>query len=195
MNFMHTKKFNISIVITFALCFLVGIVASAFAEENTATVTSKTSQVEPPKKELMQQKKIRVTNLAANISNRFDAIVTRLETIIIRIESRVHKLEQEGTDQATARMSIDKAKEALQDAHTQLATIDEKVNQVVTSENPRGKWGEIKQTFITIHKDIVEARQQLREAIIAMKKANAEKTNAELQPSTVREGSQSQVTP
>jgi hypothetical protein len=197
MNFMHTKKFALSTVITFTLFFFAGIVASAFAQTTTSATPRGQSQAEvterkeeriAARKELQAQRKTRIVNLCANMSNRFEAVVNRLQTIATRIDSRIAKLEGEGRDITAAKNAVADARVALKEATAALATIDETVNVFVTSEDPQAKWSDVRKTFVSIHKNLMDARQSLRTAIGALKPVPEATRAEEVRPSVVSEG-------
>ena len=113
----------------------------------------------------------RITNLAANISNRFDAITDRLQNITDRLNVRIEKLSAEGTDTSTAKQSLDNAQAALDTARLKLNTIDEDVATVIGSTNPRAEWQTVRATFLSARDAIKLAHAELRNAIIQLKTA------------------------
>ena len=184
---MHTKKYTVSVVITFALCFFAGVVASVFAQENATTSTTerrgniqtippeREAQVAQARKKLEAQNQVRVTNLAANISNRFDAITARLQSIIARVESRIAKLEAEGVQLQEATAEIASAKQSLARAQESMGTIDIQVTQTVTSEDPQNKWQSVKTQFTNIRTELSTAKAHIKAAITITRNAVAAK--------------------
>lgn len=111
---------------------------------------------------LTEAQQARVTNLAANISNRLDATVARLENISTRIESRIAILEGNGQDQSSAKETLAAASNALANATESLALIDTQVTAVATSNEPRAAWVGLKAQY-------ADVQNQLRAAFNAQK--------------------------
>lgn len=111
----------------------------------------------------------RITNLAANISNRAEAYVKRLGIITTRIESRMRKMEQEGYDMSDTRFYTDEARSALSDATNEMLTIDLDVNQFVTAASYWEAWIEVRQVFTETRAHLERAKSLLQSAISEMK--------------------------
>lgn len=138
----------------------------------TSSVTN-TKQIAPAPSAnlpvLSLEKQLRVTNLAANISNRSEAYVRRLELIAVRIDSRIAKIEALGYDMGDARFYTTEARDALSDATTELRDIDLRINRLVTSENYLNDWAKLRLTFTETRAHLERAKSLLQSAIADMK--------------------------
>lgn len=113
----------------------------------------------------------RITNLAANISNRFDAIIDRLQNITDRLALRIEKMNTEGYDTSLAKSSLELTQSALSDARTELLTIDADVASVVGSPTPKAQWQTVRSSFLSARDSIKIAHGELKNAIIHLKAA------------------------
>jgi hypothetical protein len=129
----------------------------------TETITTRTT--------LPRTAQMRIMNLAANISNRFDAAVRRLSNIHDRLESRATKLDNEGVNTAPARQKIAEAKTYRENAAQSLATIDTVVAQFVGSETPRERWQLLKETYRSIAEQIRLSYQATVDALLLLRTA------------------------
>jgi hypothetical protein len=112
----------------------------------------------------------RLTNLAANISNRMDAAAGRLQNVIDRLTSRIAKLNDQGVDTASASASLSTAQQELDRAKVILRGIDGEVASFIGSENPRESWQSLKTTY-TSARDALRASHQALLASVASLKA------------------------
>jgi hypothetical protein len=161
--------------------------ASTTQDTGTTTASSSVTQatttpmvLEPiaSGKALSAEAQVRITNLAANISNRADALIARLNTITVRMESRANKLTIEGFDVSMANESIAQAKTSLANAHRAIGSIDTVVAESVSSENPQEAWKSVKNLFDTTKREILAAKQHLRDALAVMKNPTVPSTPA-----------------
>jgi uncharacterized membrane protein len=118
---------------------------------------------------LNNTKQVRITNLAANISNRTDAAIERFTKISTRLETRIEKLKLTGIDTTEAEQKLDTAKKTLSQARTNINTIDTLVYNATTSPTPREDWKNVKETFRATGKLIRQNHQELREVILSLK--------------------------
>jgi len=136
-------------------------------------------QERPAQQQLRQEKQdsisnnrqIRITNLAANMSNRIEAAIERFTKISTRIETRISKLEQAGIDTTDAKQKLSVAQETLNLAQTNISTIDILVYNATTSQTPKEDWSTVKQTFLATGKLLRESQQELREVVKSLKEA------------------------
>lgn len=150
-----------------------------FAQTETSSTTSTTTAVTEDRlprarivqQSLSRQQQTRITNLAANISNRFDATVARLEGIMLRIESRIEKMETSGFDMEATNIKLEEAHINLSAAKEGLRDIDAKVASATSSEKPQDAWMGVRNAFVTTRTHLVATRQSLREVIALMKQA------------------------
>ena len=113
----------------------------------------------------------RITNLAANISNRFDAIIDRLQNITDRLAVRIEKMNTEGYDTSLAQTSLGATQSALGAARAELSTIDADVAAVVGSPDPRARWQDVRSSFLSARDSIRLAHAELKNAIMHLKAA------------------------
>lgn len=175
---MRTSIF-ISSIIAF-LC-LISLSEATFAQESTSTpsttptVSEAAAPAPTPREErrtaLGAAAQARLTNLAANVSNRMDAYVRRISNVTDRLESRAGKMEAAGMDTQAARNKIAEARTELERAHTTLTTIDAAVAGFVGSENPRAQWQQVKATYTTARDTIKAAHRATIEALLLLKTA------------------------
>lgn len=117
---------------------------------------------------LPQIRQTRITNLAANISNRMDAAVMRLSTISQRLEQRIIKMEELGIETSLAREKLASANETLTNARLKLSDIDTLVNGATYSTLPRSDWMNVKEYYQETNSLIRQAHFALRESIMAL---------------------------
>jgi exonuclease VII small subunit len=116
----------------------------------------------------------RITNLAANISNRMDAAIARLNQIAGRLEVRIDQLEAAGVDVTEAEAELNKATESLERAAGTISDIDAIMADVTGSESPAQMWQTGRDTFVVVKSDLQNAREALRASVAALKQAAGE---------------------
>lgn len=115
----------------------------------------------------------RLTNLAANVSNRLDAYVRRITNVTDRLDSRANKMAESGLAVDAARAKIAEARTELEKARASLTNIDAAVNNFVRSENPRTYWQSVKTTYLAATDAIKAAHRATVEALLLLKTATA----------------------
>lgn len=162
------------------LCLLLAHSNSAVAQTasgTTATATTSkvvTTPTQPPtvsSSVLTAAQQKRVTNLAANVSNKLDATTIRLTNIVLRMEARMRIIEQEGKDVGTARIQLDAAKSELEIIRATLRTVDTDVAKVTASEKPQQEWLRVRTTFTNTNASLQQTKQILQSALDALKGA------------------------
>lgn len=133
------------------------------------TVQEQVTPAEPEKAVLSARSQERITNLAANISNRFDAIIARLQNITSRLDTRIEKLNAAQVDTTGAKQSLNAAQTALDAARADMRGIDEKVLRVVGSTDPKSEWREVRATFVSARDNIKVAHSELRNTVTQLK--------------------------
>lgn len=103
----------------------------------------------------------RLTNLAANMSNRMDGVVARLQNVTNRLTSRLQKMEDEGKNVTAAKDELVRAQEKLAEVKFSLSTIDTQVNAFVGSATPRENWNNLKSTYLTNRDLIISTHQSI----------------------------------
>lgn len=119
----------------------------------------------------------RITNLAANLSNRFDVVIERLFNVMNRMESRLNKLEASGQDVGQARKYLVTARDSLNRAKANMSDIDTQVSMVVGSTNPREEWRGLKATYSSTRELVRSAHADMRAAILSLKETPSEDSN------------------
>lgn len=89
---------------------------------------------------LSTQTQNRIRNLAANISNRFDATIERLQQISSRVASREQKQITAGLNTAEATTQRQQGEHHLQIARSNMEHIDTRVEQAITATDPSTAW-------------------------------------------------------
>lgn len=118
---------------------------------------------------LSAQTQKRITNLAANLSNRFDVVIERLFNVMNRMESRLNKLEENGQDVGQARNYLVTARDSLNRAKANMSNIDSQVSMMVGSTNPREEWRSLKSTYSSTRELVRSAHADMRAAILSLK--------------------------
>lgn len=139
-------------------------------EERRAEVQAK--RVER-RAQLQERAQERITNLAANLSNRIEAAITRLQNIIDRLHSRIEKLKDLGVDTTEAEVILDSAQLSIDAAIAEISDIDERVAEVVGSEDVKTAWAETKAIYRNVSDQLKTARTELQATVAALKDAVA----------------------
>jgi len=183
------------LIATSLLLFPLLLSGTVFAQTETSTTTASTTesggiisdiiqnvseigqgvkeQIQGEQKAALEKRtQERITNLAANISNRFDGIIARLQNIIDRIDKRIEKQAGLGYDVTAAKNSLGSAQTSLDQAKAEMRGIDAAVNDALGSTDPRGEWKNVRQKFINARDSIRIAHAELRNTIINLKTAS-----------------------
>lgn len=184
----HTKNFRITFTFI-SLGILLGISSLALvanAQEDTTGVAGATSSRAELMEERMSERTEaqaqrraqlsirvaeRITNLAANVSNRMEAAIARLGSIADRLESRMNKLEGNNVDITLARASLESAHMELAAARDSLSDIDVEVLAATGSENPIQAWQNTRATYKTAKEHIVTAHNLMKQTVLELKTA------------------------
>lgn len=137
-----------------------------FEEEPKTNIQQNSSEKKTALSERTQQ---RIRNLAANMSNRFDAIISRLQNIINRINSRIEKLEATGRNTTEARAALERAQSSLNEAKRLMENIDSEVSTVTGSPEPRTAWPTLKNHFIQTREEIKITHTELKNAVTLLR--------------------------
>ncbi len=116
---------------------------------------------------------VRLTNLAANVSNRLDAYVRRIANVTNRLDSRAAKLADSGLDVSAAKQKITTARNEIEKAQISLNNIDTIVHNFVQSENPQTYWPSLKTTYQNAQTNIKLAHKATVETLLLLKAANS----------------------
>jgi exonuclease VII small subunit len=111
----------------------------------------------------------RLTNLAANISNRLEGLADRLDNISLRLERRIKKLEAQGFVVTEAQRSLNQAQASLTQAKTTLSTIDRDVYDALRSPDPLNEWKTVRRTYIEARDALAASHGHLRDTITQLK--------------------------
>ncbi|USN87377.1 MAG: hypothetical protein H6779_03095 [Candidatus Nomurabacteria bacterium] len=129
------------------------------------------STVTPSEFTLSKSKQQRVTNLAANISNRMEAAMARHENIIKRLNSRLSKMEQSGLNTDAAKVQLETAVNTLAEAKSSIQDIDKLVYNTVTSVTPKVEWLLLRDTYVNTAELIRETQAELSDTVTMLKTA------------------------
>lgn len=151
--------------------------AQGTTSSTPATTTATTQVTTPPKRTFVTEPTLqkiaqtRLTNLAANMSNRMDSAVKRLQNVTDRLNSRLIKMESEGKNISAAKTELENATRALAEAKDNLATIDMEVNAFIGSATPRENWQNVKNTYAVTRASIISAHTSILKTIELAKSA------------------------
>ncbi len=120
----------------------------------------------------------RLTNLAANISNRLEGLIDRLRQISGRMEIRINKQAEAGYNVDQARASLATANELLSTAENELKDIDREVYRAFRSLTPKEDWREVRATYIRARDTIRAAHVELKNTVLHLKSATPASTVA-----------------
>lgn len=166
----------ISLLIALPLFSIAQTTTSATTTPEAASASATPPLPPPPvvdsrKAALQPIAQTRITNLAANLSNRLDASVRRLSNVAARLEQRINKMEAEGFVVTEARNSHREALAQLQVATISLQSIDAEVAAFVGSSDPRTAWVRLEIIYGTIGAQVITAHAALRESVQALESA------------------------
>lgn len=142
--------------------------ATTTAVAPVPTPAKRTFVTEPTLQKIAQT---RLTNLAANMSNRMDGAVKRLQNVTDRLHSRLGKMEEEGKNISAAKTELETATRVLDEARGNLVTIDMEVNAFIGSATPRENWLNVKNTYGVTQEAIISAHTSILRAIELAKAA------------------------
>ncbi len=159
-----------------------GATASAQTTTPTTTASSTTATTTPPvvtpsvvdgdRSVILERRaQERIINLAANISNKFDAIIARLGNIANRLNNRIQKMKVEGYDTTAAEASLFSAQTAINDARTEMSTIDRAVIDAVGSQSPKTEWQKVRAKYLAARERIKAAHMDLKLTVANLKSA------------------------
>lgn len=153
---------------------ITALAATTTTSSSTVTVTASSSTTTTPTVEVMTPPPVdtskallsptaqtRITNLAANVSNRLDATLRRLTNVHDRIQSRIEKTAALGVDTTTASIALGEANGHLTIAWTALQNIDRDVVAFIGSSNPKAGFLRLKATYTTIYSELKLAHSSL----------------------------------
>ncbi len=128
----------------------------------------------------------RLTNLAANISNRLDGLGARLRQIAGRLEARINTQAEAGYNVDAPRASLANANELLSTAENDLKDIDNEVYRAFRSLTPKEDWRQVRATYIRARDNIRAAHTELKNTVTALKSAAPTATIATSTASTTQ---------
>jgi len=152
-----------------------GLERSQTQTERSETIKLKQEEMQATRAErkaaLQAKAQDRIINLAANLGNRMDAAVGRIQNVIDRLSSRIVKLNELGVDTAGASRSLDKAQQEIDNARTILSTIDTKVAEFISSEDPRASWKNLRTIYSEARDAIKASHEALKATVASLKEA------------------------
>jgi ABC-type transporter Mla subunit MlaD len=180
-------------VLIFTSLITISTVAAQTSTDSSATTTSPvststtdipTTRETPRRTALLAVAQVRLTNLAANVSNQLDAFIRRLDNVTNRLASRAEKLRATSVDVTAAEAKIRESKAALDTARATLRTIDADVASFVGSTNPKESWQNVRSKYQTARTAIGEAHKTAVEALLLLQAASAEPTSTNVATTT-----------
>lgn len=108
------------------------------------------------KLQLMQKERIR--SYYSRLSTRIHAYIDRLQTLLDRIQVRINSIEQDNeVDLSDIQAELDKAQELLNDSIAEIKVLDENLEEILDSENPKYEFGIfIKEGIVSIKTNLLE---------------------------------------
>ena len=138
--------------------------------ENISGLKDTVTEVVPQSKGVLSAAtEKRLTNLAANISNRLDGLNARLRQISSRLEVRINKQAEAGYNVDQARASLATANELLATASNNLKNIDQDVYRAFRSLTPKEDWRKVRATYIEARDTIRAAHTELKNTVVLLK--------------------------
>jgi hypothetical protein len=168
--------------------------AIAYAEDASTTATTTPTEVSPvtPAPKIATSEAVlsktaqnRLTNLAANMSNRMDATASRLQNVVGRLNSRLQKMTDAGHDVSKARTSIGVAQTNLDRAKKNMSTIDLEVSAFIGSTHPRDYWNDLRFIYIDTKDALTAAHTEIITALTIaqeLEKSGVTSTSTEANP-------------
>jgi gas vesicle protein len=186
-----TKKLYIFFLTIFLLSvFSVGLVS---AEDSSSTVKAspaawrqKIQEKFELKKEQIQEKRVEIkTKLTEKVKNRISKLgdhaktrlqrrIDRLNRITDHLEDRMAKLAEKGFDISGATAKISEARIVLDNAEIDLKAVDDKLDELLESEEPKKTFAELKEVIKIVREDLKTARTTLSEAVQSLKAQGGE---------------------
>jgi division protein CdvB (Snf7/Vps24/ESCRT-III family) len=139
--------------------------------ENVTGITNSAVEKASSNSVLSAATEKRLTNLAANISNRLDGLNARLRQIAGRLDKRIQIQASNGYNVEPARTSLQSAYSKLDAASDQLKNIDRDVYRAFRSQDPKTEWLEVRSTYLTARDSIREAHTELKNTVMLLKSA------------------------
>ncbi|MCA9366388.1 hypothetical protein KC722_02300 [Candidatus Kaiserbacteria bacterium] len=127
------------------------------------------AQSEPVTTGLSASAQERITNLVANMSNRFDATIVRLDNIANRLDARLEKEAAGGVNVTASRSHLEAARIALENAKQKASETDTMAATTVTSLEPRLKWSGLRAHLLSIKQLVIEAHSELLRSVATLK--------------------------
>jgi len=143
--------------------------------EREATIEEKRAEIETRKAErvaaLSEQRQERVTQVAANATDRLEAGITKVQGAIDSISERAQSLEDQGVAVDTAFATLASAESTLEEAAILVSGLSVEVEYATTSDDPQADWEGARAQFDAIRNLIKEAAELTRQAVAELKAA------------------------
>ena len=111
------------------------------------------------------REKERISNLAANVSNRMDAAIVRFGSIIRRLEERIELMNAQNINTSDSKNSLRNATASLNLAIQNIDDIDRAVEDFVSAESPHKKWPRVKIKYKSTKQHLITTHNALRDTI------------------------------
>lgn len=116
---------------------------------------------------LQESRKVRIRSFFAHLVRRNQAAINRLQRLIARIESRLDKIEasDETIDTTAIRTEVQTAKDKLAEASTALAEAQTSLEDILSAEDPKTAFADIREIIKGIKGQLIEVHQILVKVI------------------------------
>lgn len=134
--------------------------------EITEIPTTPVSEPQTLSVTLDKVKQNRITNLCANISNRFEAVIYRQSNIADRLQTRLTKMKAENLNTSEGEEKLRIAMTTINQARDTMKNIDASVHKTVTATNPKVEWLSLRSTYLETDLLVKQAQEEL-EAVVS----------------------------
>lgn len=118
---------------------------------------------------LREEAQERIANRAGKLAEVVGNAITRLEGMSARLRDHAEKLEDNSIDTSEVIDLLDEVDRLLVAAKEALEGVDTNISYATLSEKPQEDWIDAKEQFLEVRKILTDARELLREALLALK--------------------------
>ncbi|MEL6805219.1 MAG: hypothetical protein AAFO91_15720 [Bacteroidota bacterium] len=140
--------------------------------------TPLSGHAQAPDEPLSAEQQTRIINLAANISNKMEATVERLTQISSRMLARNNLLDIEPEVRSEVDRTIGRVDPLLNEARGILGSMDTRVREAVTAENPREAWRSVRALYLSSKQNLRDVKGLLVSSHTLMKDPSSFTPNA-----------------
>lgn len=136
--------------------------------EITEISTTPVSEPQTLSTTLDKVKQNRITNLCANISNRFEAVIYRQSNIADRLQTRLTKMKAENLNTNEGEEKLRIAMTTINQARDTMKNIDASVHKTVTAINPKVEWLSLRSTYLETDLLVKQAQEELEAVVLTL---------------------------